>query len=78
MATGVVCVAVNIDRHFEDDRWLTEFPPGSGQTALAVIRNTTYWLHSDWWKFGACDRLGNMQRLYAAVPEQEKGQRSSI
>ena len=41
------------------------FPPGPGQVALKVVRNVTYWVHRDWWKFGACDRSGTLQPLYA-------------
>ncbi|KAL2207032.1 hypothetical protein CC79DRAFT_1367922 [Sarocladium strictum] len=66
--TGLGFVAANFDRHFENDRWLTTFPPGPGQTAMAVVRNVTYWVHKDWWKFGSCDRTGKVQPLYAAAP----------
>lgn len=65
MVTGLPFFSVNFDRHFENDRWLTVFPPGPGQAALAVVRNVTYWVHRDWWKFGACDRMGKLQSLYA-------------
>jgi hypothetical protein len=67
--TGLAFISANFDRHFEDDRWLTSFPPpGPGQTAMAIVRNVTYWVHKDWWKFGACDRSGKVQPLYAAAP----------
>lgn len=63
--TGFPFLAVNLDKHFEGDRWAATFPPGPGQAVLAVVRNSTYWWHSDWWKFGATDRFGKLRPLYA-------------
>ncbi|KAH8170308.1 hemerythrin HHE cation binding domain-containing protein [Sarocladium implicatum] len=70
--TGLPFLCVTIDRHYEGDRWLSAFPPGPGQTVLAVARQTAYWVHRDWWKFGPCDRYGNMQPLYACAVKGEQ------
>lgn len=67
LTTGLPFAIVNLDRHFENDSWLTVFPPQPGQTMLAIVRNTTFYYHRDWWKFGSCDRLGNLKPLYAVA-----------
>jgi hypothetical protein len=54
---------VNIDRGFEDGRW-KEWPPAPATIQL-VVRNITYWVHSDVWKFGSCDRNWQLKPLYA-------------
>jgi len=52
-----------MDIHYEDDMW-TEFPPAPWFIKF-LVKNVTWWIHSDWWKFGACDRYGNLKPLYA-------------
>ncbi|KAH7319685.1 hemerythrin HHE cation binding domain-containing protein [Stachybotrys elegans] len=69
LTAGLPFVAVNLDMNYEDGIWREKVPPKEGQRILTVVRNITYWLHRDWWKFGSCDRHGNLQRLYAATDE---------
>jgi hypothetical protein len=71
LTTGLTACFLNLDLHFEDDAWIA-WPPAPAPVKF-IVRYLTYWLHSDWWKFAACDRLGNMRPLYA-VPENQTGQ----
>jgi hypothetical protein len=54
---------VNIDKAFEGGRW-KEWPPAPAVIEVVVL-NVAYWVHSDMWKFGACDRNCQMKPLYA-------------
>ncbi|PKS08181.1 hypothetical protein jhhlp_005457 [Lomentospora prolificans] len=57
------------DVNFEDGLW-KNFPPGiAPKVAFFICRHFTFWIHADWWKFGPCDKFGNLQPLYA-VPEE--------
>jgi len=59
---------VNIDRQFENGRWKA-WPPAPAVIEL-IVRNVAYWVHSDIWKFGACDRKCQLKPLYA-VPKEK-------
>jgi len=63
LTQGMPWCFVNLDIHFEEDRWMN-WPPAPAPIKF-VVRYLTYWIHSDSWKFGACDRGGNMRPLYA-------------
>lgn len=51
------------DVTFEGGLW-KDFPP-LPWVVLFVIRNTVYWIHSDWWKFSPVDRYGQPKPQYA-------------
>ena len=59
----------NHDVNYEGGRW-ANWPPAPW-FILWFCRNIAFWAHSDWWRFGACDRLGNMQPLYAIPGNRE-------
>jgi len=59
---------VNVDRAFENGRWKA-WPPAPAVLEF-IIRNVAYWVHSDIWKFGSCDRNCQLKPLYA-VPEEK-------
>ncbi|ERS96218.1 uncharacterized protein SPSK_01902 [Sporothrix schenckii 1099-18] len=65
--TGIIFVFTCLDVHFEDGRWAA-FPP-MPWIVVQMFRYVQYWFHTDWWKFGPCDRLGNMRPLYAVPAE---------
>jgi len=63
LTTGLVWAFVNLDLHYEDDRWLA-WPPAPAPVKF-ICRYITYWFHTDWWKFSSVDRTGTMKPLYA-------------
>ncbi|CAK7210957.1 hypothetical protein SEUCBS140593_001005 [Sporothrix eucalyptigena] len=65
--TGIIFVVTCLDVHFEGGRW-SNFPPIPWIINM-MFRYIHFWVHSDWWKFGPCDRLGNLRPLYA-VPKE--------
>ena len=66
-----MCQALaNLDIHYENDLHIN-FPPAPWIIKF-ICRNIVWWKNSDQWKFGACDRLGNMKPLYA-VPIEKSG-----
>jgi hypothetical protein len=54
---------VNIDKEFEGGRWKS-WPPAPAVIGF-VVCNVAYWVHSDVWRFGSCDRSCRMKPLYA-------------
>ncbi|ROT39593.1 hemerythrin HHE cation binding domain-containing protein [Sodiomyces alkalinus F11] len=67
MAAGGMLAFMSHDVTFEGGLW-KNFPPVPW-IILVIIRNTVYWVHSDWWKFAPVDRYGQPQPQYAR-PEQ--------
>ncbi|CAK7210093.1 hypothetical protein SCUCBS95973_000675 [Sporothrix curviconia] len=65
--TGIIFVLTCLDVNYEGGRW-TKFPPVPWLINM-MFRYIHFWVHLDWWKFGPCDRLGNMKPLYA-VPKE--------
>lgn len=65
--TGIIFIVTCLDVHFEGGRW-SAFPPIPWFVNL-MFRYINFWVHRDWWKFGPCDRLGNMRHLYAVPAE---------
>ncbi|CAK7236712.1 hypothetical protein SBRCBS47491_009731 [Sporothrix bragantina] len=65
--TGIIFVMTCLDVNFENGRW-TDFPPIPWIINM-MFRYIHFWVHSDWWKFAPCDRLGSMRPLHA-VPEE--------
>ncbi|KAH7018610.1 hemerythrin HHE cation binding domain-containing protein [Microdochium trichocladiopsis] len=63
MLSGGLCVLTNHDVAYEGGLHRA-FPPAP-PVILWGLRSVGYWRHSDWWKYAACDRLGNLQSLYA-------------
>jgi len=63
MARGVPFCLAHLDVNFEDGIW-KDFPPAPWIIKF-VVRNITWWVHSDWWKFAASDRNGKLKPLYA-------------
>ncbi|KAK3312749.1 hypothetical protein B0H66DRAFT_568837 [Apodospora peruviana] len=55
----------NIDVHFEDDIW-SQWPPAPGVVKF-LIRNVSWKMNSDVTKFGAVDKSGKLQPLYAVA-----------
>jgi len=68
LSTGLPFCFVNMDIHFENDRWL-KWPPAPAMVVF-IVKYLAYWLHSDWWKFASVDKKGNLVHLYA-VPKSE-------
>ena len=64
--TGVCWGFSNHDITYEEGLW-KNWPPAP-KIIVLVVRYIAWWVHSDWWKFGSCDRLGRLQPLYA-VPK---------
>ncbi|GKT42888.1 uncharacterized protein ColSpa_03069 [Colletotrichum spaethianum] len=57
----------NHDIAFEGGRWVN-WPPAPPVIKL-LCKQITYRFHTKWWKFAACDRLGNLKPLYAVPSE---------
>jgi len=68
LATGLVWCFANLDLGYENGRWAA-WPPAPLPVKV-ICRYISWWLHTDVWKFAACDRMGKMQPLYA-VPESK-------
>ncbi|EQB51459.1 hypothetical protein GCG54_00014953 [Colletotrichum gloeosporioides] len=62
---GLPWALTTMDSAFEGGLWADVPPDPVGKLILKIVRYVTWWLHRDWWKFGACDGNGNMQPLYA-------------
>ncbi len=71
LLTGMPWCYANIDRHFENGTWFRW--PDAPVILDVAIRYLSWWIHAGWWKFGACDRMGNMQPLYAVPADTGKG-----
>jgi len=63
LATGLVWCFASLDLRYEDGRWAS-WPPAPLPVKI-ICRHIAWWLHTDVWKFAACDRMGNMKPLYA-------------
>ncbi|GKT64227.1 hemerythrin HHE cation binding domain-containing protein [Colletotrichum tofieldiae] len=57
----------NHDVAFEGGLWAS-WPPAPPVVKL-LCQHITYRLHTNWWKFAACDRKGNLKPLYAVPSE---------
>jgi hypothetical protein len=57
-----------LDIHYEGDLWKA-FPPAPAVIKFIVL-NIVWFFGSSTYKFGACDRHGNMKPLYA-VPDSK-------
>ncbi|KAK2027624.1 hemerythrin HHE cation binding domain-containing protein [Colletotrichum zoysiae] len=57
----------NHDVGFEGGRW-ESWPPAPPVVKL-LCRHVTYRFHTSWWKFAACDPMGNLRPLYAVPSE---------
>ncbi|CAH0014819.1 unnamed protein product [Clonostachys rhizophaga] len=75
MVTRLPFAISNLDLHYDGGIRAKTFPPPEAAEPLFVIRHIGLWFHRDWWKFASCDRLGNLQPLYA-VPKKSKHYRS--
>ncbi|KAH6616204.1 hypothetical protein B0J18DRAFT_373326 [Chaetomium sp. MPI-SDFR-AT-0129] len=64
---GMVCLFANVDLKFENGMW-TNWPPAPAPV-LFLVKSILWWFYPER-KFGAVDRAGNMQPLYA-VPQTE-------
>lgn len=53
----------NLDVHFENDMWIN-WPPAPAPVKF-LIKTVFWWIQRDVRKFGAVDRSGTMQPLYA-------------
>jgi hypothetical protein len=62
-------IFATLDRKFEDGMWAW-FPPAPG-VLVWITQHLVWWAGSDQWKYGACDRYGNPQPLYAVPVVQE-------
>lgn len=62
---GLPWALTTMDNAFEGGLCADVPPDPVGRLILKIVRYITWWLHRDWWKFGACDGNGNMQPLYA-------------
>jgi len=69
MLTGGMSVLVGHDVGYEGGLH-KGFPPAPAPLIWG-LRNVGWWVHSDWWKFGPCDRLGNLKPLHA-IPVEAK------
>lgn len=61
--SGMVWCFANLDINFEDGLWKA-WPPAPAPVKL-LMRSIFWWMNSETTKFGAVDRAGNMQHLYA-------------
>ncbi|KAH6890659.1 hemerythrin HHE cation binding domain-containing protein [Thelonectria olida] len=63
LVAGLPFCFSNHDVNFEDSRWAS-WPPAP-KIVHILSRHVTYWVHRDWWKYGACDRHGQLKPLHA-------------
>ncbi|KAK4182627.1 hemerythrin HHE cation binding domain-containing protein [Podospora australis] len=68
---GLVPCFANLDVHYENDMWIN-WPPAPGPVKF-LVKTVLWWVMRDVRKFGAVDRTGTMQPLYA-IPAETKTQ----
>ncbi|TDZ25165.1 Protein BFR2 [Colletotrichum orbiculare MAFF 240422] len=59
--TGLPWFLTTMDGAFEGGIWANHPDDAVAQVLLSFCRHVAWWVHYDWWKFGACDGSGNLQ-----------------
>ncbi|KAH7125976.1 hypothetical protein EDB81DRAFT_765066 [Dactylonectria macrodidyma] len=59
--SGMCFFFANHDLHYEEDLWAA-FPPAPGIVKF-LCRSIVWWFNKDLYKFGSCDRQGNLKPL---------------